>query len=61
MYSKKYILPIFLLYTLSSMIFLIGFATMYYKEAKFDSFVKVIDILKLNHHENFAIITERAQ
>ena len=36
MYSKKYILPIFLLYTLSSMIFLIGFATMYYKEAKFD-------------------------
>ena len=26
-----------------------------------DSFVKVIDILKLNHHENFAIITERAQ
>ncbi|WP_170000268.1 TonB system transport protein ExbD [Campylobacter sp. RM9328] len=31
------------------------------KEARFDSFVKVIDILKLNHHENFAIITERAQ
>ena len=42
MHSKKYILPIFLLYTLSSMFFLIGFATMYYKEAK----SKIVE-----HHE----------
>ncbi|WP_086229065.1 sensor histidine kinase [Campylobacter devanensis] len=61
MYSKKYILPIFLLYTLSSMIFLIGFATMYYKEAKFDiikrdkirleAFAKELEyILRLNNN-----------
>ena len=28
------------------------------KDAKFQSFIKVIDILKLNNHENFAIATE---
>lgn len=28
------------------------------KEAKFESFVKVIDILKLKKHENFAIATK---
>lgn len=28
------------------------------KEAKFESFVKIIDILKLKKHENFAIATE---
>ena len=27
------------------------------KESKFDSFIKVIDILKEKHHENFAITT----
>lgn len=29
------------------------------KGAKFDSFVKIIDILKTNNHENFSIITEK--
>ncbi|NLK67363.1 MAG: TonB system transport protein ExbD [Campylobacteraceae bacterium] len=28
------------------------------KDAKFESFVKVIDVLKYNNHENFAIATE---
>lgn len=61
MYSKKYILPIFLLYTLSSMIFLIGFATMYYKEAKselierdkirLEAFTKELEyLLRLNNN-----------
>ncbi|MCR8679382.1 MULTISPECIES: TonB system transport protein ExbD [Campylobacter] len=31
------------------------------KEAKFDSFVKILDILKINNHENFSIITEKIQ
>ncbi|MCI5968069.1 TonB system transport protein ExbD [Helicobacter sp.] len=31
------------------------------KNAKFDSFIQVIDILRKNHHENFQIITEKAQ
>ncbi|MEE3777212.1 TonB system transport protein ExbD [Campylobacter sp. CX2-4080-23] len=31
------------------------------KEAKFDSFVKILDILKMNNHENFSIVTEKIQ
>ncbi|MEE3705186.1 TonB system transport protein ExbD [Campylobacter sp. CX2-8023-23] len=31
------------------------------KGAKFDSFVKILDILKINNHENFSIITEKIQ
>ncbi len=29
------------------------------KEAKFESFIQIIDILKYNNHENFQIITEQ--
>lgn len=31
------------------------------KGAKFDSFVKIIDILKVNNHQNFSIITEKTR
>ncbi|TLD86741.1 TonB system transport protein ExbD [Helicobacter sp. MIT 05-5294] len=31
------------------------------KNAKFDSFIQIIDILRSQHHENFQIITEKAQ
>lgn len=61
MYSKKYVLPIFLLYTLSSMFFLVGFATMYYEESKsriierhkirLESFTKELEyLLRLNNN-----------
>lgn len=30
------------------------------KGAKFDSFVKILDILRVSNHENFSIITEKA-
>ncbi len=31
------------------------------KNAKFDSFIQIIDILRNKNHENFQIITEKAQ
>ncbi|MBX7491315.1 TonB system transport protein ExbD [Helicobacter turcicus] len=31
------------------------------KNARFDGFIQIIDILRKNHHENFQILTERTQ
>lgn len=39
--SKRYILPIFLLYTITSVLFLAFFATFYYKDAKRDIYEKM--------------------
>ncbi|WKW18108.1 HAMP domain-containing histidine kinase [Campylobacter fetus subsp. fetus] len=51
MSHKKYILPIFLLYTITSMLFLLFFAVSYYKEAKNDIYEKTVKDLRAYANE----------
>ncbi|AGZ81704.1 sensor histidine kinase [Campylobacter fetus] len=51
MSHKKYILPIFLLYTITSMFFLLFFAISYYKEAKSDIYEKTVKDLRAYANE----------